>query len=232
MQHCCTNHITRLVSYPQLFETSLLSKDSRATVGALGSAGRWLLSSASHRSTRTHTAQLRPLMLLLSSMRPLSQQQHSSMRGSSHSSSSRSSQLTRRYLSPRHDKPRPTSYKHGPSSDTSRVLQLNMSCNCVCVQGGPNAGGPDAFMTGLAGNMLRQSGENYFQRGQAFMQSKMGFMSTDSLHYYYNLNAEYGATSASVGGCEMFSAVCSACCARAPMLAEGCVPGTQCARSC
>ena len=48
-------------------------------------------------------------------------------------------------------------------------------------------------MTGLAGNMLRQSGENYFQRGQAFMQSKMGFMSTESLHYYYNLNAEYGA---------------------------------------
>ncbi len=62
------------------------------------------------------------------------------------------------------------------------------------MQGGPNAGGPDAFMTGLAGNMLRQSGENYFQRGQAFMQSKMGFMSTDSLHYYYNLNAEYGAS--------------------------------------
>ena len=26
------------------------------------------------------------------------------------------------------------------------------------------------------------------------MQSKMGFMSTESLHYYYNLNAEYGAS--------------------------------------
>ena len=61
-------------------------------------------------------------------------------------------------------------------------------------QGGPTAGGPDAFMTGLAGNMLRQSGENYFQRGQAFMQQKMGFMSTESLHYYYNLNADYGAS--------------------------------------
>lgn len=48
-------------------------------------------------------------------------------------------------------------------------------------------------MTGFAGSVLRQSGENYLQRGQAFMQSRMSFMSTESLHYYYNLNGEYGA---------------------------------------
>lgn len=30
--------------------------------------------------------------------------------------------------------------------------------------------GMDAFMTGFAGNMLRQQGQTYLQRGQAFMQ--------------------------------------------------------------
>ena len=49
-------------------------------------------------------------------------------------------------------------------------------------------------MTGFAGSVLRQSGENYLQRGQAFVQSRMSFMSTDSMHYYYNLNGEYGAS--------------------------------------
>ena len=82
----------------------------------------------------------------------------------------------------------------------------------MSMQGGPNAGGPDAFMTGLAGNMLRQSGENYFQRGQAFMQSKMGFMSTESLHYYYNLNAEYGEpATTNIGRRDACSAVCCVC---------------------
>ena len=39
--------------------------------------------------------------------------------------------------------------------------------------GGPAAfgGGPmDPFLTGVAGNMLRQQGQSYLQRGQAFMQ--------------------------------------------------------------
>ena len=123
---------------------------------------------------------------------------------------------------------------------TSTVCQSNtpmfrsslLECDCICLQGGPNAGGPDAFMTGLAGNMLRQSGENYFQRGQAFMQSKMGFMSTDSLHYYYNLNAEYGASSMRTIDVRCVSA-CSACCARCPsMRADACTLNVQCARSC
>jgi hypothetical protein len=57
----------------------------------------------------------------------------------------------------------------------------------------PSSVGPDPFITGLAGNVLRQSGENYFQRGQAFMQSRMGFLSSGALHYYYNVNSEYGA---------------------------------------
>ena len=63
---------------------------------------------------------------------------------------------------------------------------------------GSGMGGSDAFMTGFAGSVLRQSGENYLQRGQAFVQSRMSFMSTDSLHYYYNLNGEYGAALSNV----------------------------------
>lgn len=51
--------------------------------------------------------------------------------------------------------------------------------------------GGDAFMSGLATDMLQQSGANYFQRGQAFMQSRMGFLSTEVMHYFFNINAEY-----------------------------------------
>ncbi|KAK9829499.1 hypothetical protein WJX72_006228 [[Myrmecia] bisecta] len=49
----------------------------------------------------------------------------------------------------------------------------------------------DPFMQGIATNMLRQSGENYLQRGQAFMQSKMGFLSGNVMHYYFNISSEF-----------------------------------------
>lgn len=61
------------------------------------------------------------------------------------------------------------------------------------VQGfSPFPAGGDAFMTGFATDMLQQSGASYLQRGQAFMQQRMGFMSTDIMHYFFNLNTEYG----------------------------------------
>lgn len=47
-------------------------------------------------------------------------------------------------------------------------------------------------MTGFASDMLQHQGASYLQRGQAFMQQRMGFMSTDVMHYYFNLNTEYG----------------------------------------
>lgn len=59
----------------------------------------------------------------------------------------------------------------------------------------PFPGGGDAFMTGFATDMLHQSGASYLQRGQAFMQQRMGFMSIDVMHYFFNLNTEYGGTS-------------------------------------
>ena len=48
-------------------------------------------------------------------------------------------------------------------------------------------------MTGFATDVLQQQGTSYIQRGQAFMQQRMGFMSTDVMHYFFNLNTEYGA---------------------------------------
>ena len=54
----------------------------------------------------------------------------------------------------------------------------------------PNGG--DAFMTGLATDVLQQQSATYIQRGQAFMQQRMGFLSTDVMHYFFNLNSEYG----------------------------------------
>ncbi|KAK9840708.1 hypothetical protein WJX84_009926 [Apatococcus fuscideae] len=63
-------------------------------------------------------------------------------------------------------------------------------------QGGANnpagfMGAADPFMTGIAGNVLQQSSETYFRRGQAFVQSRMGFLSTGALHYYFNISSDY-----------------------------------------
>lgn len=60
--------------------------------------------------------------------------------------------------------------------------------------GAPGQGGPlmmDPFMTSIASNVLRPYGENYLQRGQAFMQSRFSFLSYGSLHYYFNISGEY-----------------------------------------
>lgn len=46
-------------------------------------------------------------------------------------------------------------------------------------------------MTGFASDMLQQQSATYIQRGQAFMQQRMGFLSTDIMHYFFNLNSEY-----------------------------------------
>lgn len=51
---------------------------------------------------------------------------------------------------------------------------------------------PDSLVSGLAAGMLQQQGENYFQRGQAFVQSKMGFLSSSNLQYHFNIDKTYG----------------------------------------
>lgn len=45
----------------------------------------------------------------------------------------------------------------------------------------------------MAAGMLKQQGENYFQRGQAFVQSKMGFLSAGNLQHHFNIDTAYGA---------------------------------------
>jgi len=52
----------------------------------------------------------------------------------------------------------------------------------------------DAFVSDLAAGVLQQQGENYFQRGQAFVQSKMGFLSSSNLQYHFNIDNTYGAS--------------------------------------
>lgn len=60
-------------------------------------------------------------------------------------------------------------------------------------------------MLGLAGTVLQQQGNSYLQKGQAFMQSKMGFLSGGVLHYHFSVTGQYG----------MFTMTCGrapACC--------------------
>lgn len=59
-------------------------------------------------------------------------------------------------------------------------------------------GGVDPFLVNMAGNMLQQSGSNYLQKGQAFMQSKMGFLSGGLLHYHFSITGDYGECKACV----------------------------------
>lgn len=51
---------------------------------------------------------------------------------------------------------------------------------------------PDALVSDLAAGVLQQQGENYFQRGQAYVQSKMGFLSSSNLQYHFNIDKTYG----------------------------------------
>ena len=54
-------------------------------------------------------------------------------------------------------------------------------------------GGVDPFLMGVAGTVLQQQSSNYLQKGQAFMQSKMGFLSGGLLHYHFSVTGDYGA---------------------------------------
>lgn len=51
--------------------------------------------------------------------------------------------------------------------------------------------GNDPF-NNLAASMIQQQGSNYLERGQEFVKSRMGFINSSSLHYHFNVDAEYG----------------------------------------
>lgn len=53
-------------------------------------------------------------------------------------------------------------------------------------------GGVDPFLSGMAGNVLRQQGQSYLQRSQAYMQSKIGFLSGGTISYLFSVTPEYG----------------------------------------
>ena len=40
--------------------------------------------------------------------------------------------------------------------------------------------------------MIQQQGSNYLERGQEFVKSRMGFINSSSLHYHFNVDADYG----------------------------------------
>ena len=44
------------------------------------------------------------------------------------------------------------------------------------------------FTTGL----IRSQGETYFHKGQAYVQSRLGFLSTGDLHYLFDIDGAYG----------------------------------------
>ncbi|KAA6422860.1 hypothetical protein WJX79_000938 [Trebouxia sp. C0005] len=50
--------------------------------------------------------------------------------------------------------------------------------------------GNDPF-NNLAASMIQQQGSNYLERGQEFVKSRMGFINSSSLHYHFNVDAEY-----------------------------------------
>jgi len=59
--------------------------------------------------------------------------------------------------------------------------------------GGSSYGPVDPFLSGVAGTMLRQQGQSYLQRSQAYMQSKIGFLSGSSIQYLFDVTPSYGA---------------------------------------
>lgn len=50
-------------------------------------------------------------------------------------------------------------------------------------------------MNDLATGVLRSQGENYLQKGQAYVQSKMGWLSGGELRYLFDIDNAYGAPS-------------------------------------
>ena len=55
--------------------------------------------------------------------------------------------------------------------------------------------GLDPVMTGFASNVLQQGGRNYLQRGHAFVQQRMGFLSGGALQHLFNVSGDSGAAS-------------------------------------
>jgi hypothetical protein len=53
--------------------------------------------------------------------------------------------------------------------------------------------GLDPVMTGFASNVLQQGGRNYLQRGQEFVQQRMGFLAGGALQHHFNVSGDYGA---------------------------------------
>lgn len=49
-------------------------------------------------------------------------------------------------------------------------------------------------MAGLASSMIKPNLDSALHRGQAFVQSNFGFLSSSALHYHFNISSEYGAT--------------------------------------
>lgn len=50
----------------------------------------------------------------------------------------------------------------------------------------------DPFVAGVASNMLAQHGQSYLQRSQAYVQSKMGFLSAGMMSYLFAVTPDYG----------------------------------------
>jgi len=53
--------------------------------------------------------------------------------------------------------------------------------------------GLDPVMTGFASNVLQQGGRYYLQRGQEFVQQRMGFLAGGALQHHFNVSGDYGA---------------------------------------
>ncbi|KAK9840959.1 hypothetical protein WJX81_002630 [Elliptochloris bilobata] len=51
--------------------------------------------------------------------------------------------------------------------------------------------GLDPVMTGFASNVLQQGGRNYLQRGQEFVQQRMGFLTGGALQHHSNVSGDY-----------------------------------------
>jgi hypothetical protein len=59
-------------------------------------------------------------------------------------------------------------------------------------QGGSLLPGVDPFVAGVASNVFANQGQSYLQRSQAYVQSKMGFLSGGMVQYLFDVTPEYG----------------------------------------
>ncbi|KAL6776845.1 HRF1 [Auxenochlorella protothecoides x Auxenochlorella symbiontica] len=51
-------------------------------------------------------------------------------------------------------------------------------------------GGGSPFLTGMAGDVLKQQGESYLQRGRLYV-SNLGFLSGGTMHYHFSITPSY-----------------------------------------